>query len=251
MLFTGKVVLVTGAGSGIGRAAALAFAAEGAQVVVSDRDHETATATEASIADTGGIAASFPADVSRESEVKELVAFTVSRFNGLDAAFNNAGIPGKVGPLEDLDPAEWDRIHGVDLRGVWLSMRYEIEYMRSHGGGAIVNTASVAGVVGNPGSAAYTAAKHGVIGLTRAAAGEYKTSRTRINAISPGLTRTALIDDLKRQRPEMAQTLGRNIPLGRPAEPSEVAEAAVWLASSKASFVHGHTLVVDGGFSIL
>jgi NAD(P)-dependent dehydrogenase (short-subunit alcohol dehydrogenase family) len=250
-LFQDRTVLVTGAGSGIGRAAAVAFGAEGARVVASDIDPQAADGTAELIEAAGGTADSFAADVCAEPEVEALIGFAVSRFGGLDAALNNAGIPGTVGPLDELDSAGWERVQDTNLRGVWLCLKYEVGHMKTHGGGAIVNVSSVAGIVGNPGSAAYTAAKHGVIGLTRAAAGEYGAAGIRINAVSPGLTRTPLIEGLKRDNPALAASFGRNIPLGRAAEPSEIAEAAVWLASGKASFVHGHTLVVDGGFSVL
>jgi A-factor type gamma-butyrolactone 1'-reductase (1S-forming) len=250
-LFQDKTVLVTGSGSGIGRAAALAFGTEGARVVASDIDPRAAAATAGLIEAAGGAASPFTADVCSEQEVAALVAFAVSRYGGLDAAVNNAGIPGTVGPVDELDSGGWERVQDTNLRGVWLCLKYEIGHMKTHGGGAVVNVSSVAGIVGNPGSAAYTAAKHGVIGLTRAAAGEYGRSGIRINAISPGLTRTPLIEGLARENPALAGKFGQNIPLGRAAEPSEIAEAALWLASSKASFIHGHTLVVDGGFSIL
>ncbi|NKX54216.1 SDR family NAD(P)-dependent oxidoreductase [Arthrobacter mobilis] len=250
-LFQDRTVLVTGAGSGIGRAAAVAFGAEGARVVASDVDPQAAAGTAELIDAAGGTADSFAADVSAESDVEALIGFAVARFGGLDAALNNAGVPGAVGPLDELDSVGWERVQNTNLRGVWLCLKYEVGHMKNHGGGAIVNVSSVAGIVGNPGSAAYTAAKHGVVGLTRAAAGEYGAAGIRINAVSPGLTRTPLIEGLKRDNPALAASLGRNIPLGRAAEPSEIAEAALWLASAKASFVHGHTLVVDGGFSVL
>jgi len=249
--FQDKTVLVTGAGSGIGRAAALAFAAEGAKVVASDIDPQAAAGTVELVEAGGGTAAAFAADVAVEAEVAALVGFAVSRYGGLHAALNNAGIPGRVGPLDELDSAGWERVQDTNLRGVWLCLKHEVGHMKIHGGGAIVNVSSVAGIVGNPGSAAYTAAKHGVIGLTRAAAGEYGAAGIRINAVSPGLTRTPLIEGLERGNPALAASFGKNIPLGRAAEPAEIAEAALWLASGKASFVHGHTLVVDGGFSIL
>lgn len=251
MLYADQTVLVTGGGSGIGREAAILFAQEGGRVVVADVNSEAAESTVAHIEDRGGTASPFTLDVSHEHEVIALVEHAVTTFGGLDVALNNAGISGKIGMLHDLDVEEWERIQGVDVRGVFLCMKHEIGHMLSHGGGTVVNTSSVAGVIGNPGSAGYSAAKHGVVGLTRTAAGEYGADGIRVNAISPGLTRTAMVKGIERENPALIEKLAGSIPLARLAEPAEIAEAAVWLASSKASFVNGHTLIVDGGYSIL
>ncbi|MGW4031995.1 SDR family NAD(P)-dependent oxidoreductase [Streptomyces sp. NPDC004838] len=251
MLYADQTVLVTGGGSGIGREAALQFARDGGRVIVADANAEAAQSVAALIEERGGTASPFTVDVSREEEVVALVEHAVATFGGLDVALNNAGISGKIGMLHDLDAEEWERIQAVDLRGVFLCMKHEIDHMLSHGGGTVVNTSSVAGVIGNPGSAGYAAAKHGVVGLTRTAAGEYGANGIRVNAISPGLTRTAMVKGIEREDPALIEKLAGSIPLGRLAEPTEIAEAAVWLASPKASFVNGHVLVVDGGYSVL
>lgn len=243
----GSVVLVTGAGSGIGRAAAELFAGRGACVVAADRSGSAAETAEA-IADAGGRAIAVQADVSVESDVERMVAAAVSTYGTLDAAFNNAGIAPPVGPFEQLSTASWELSSSVNLRGVWLCMKYELAVMVRQGHGAIVNTSSVAGLVGNAGGAAYSAVKHGVIGLTRSAAAEHGRHGIRVNAIAPGLTRTGMLRQLEDLDENLdADVVASQTPLGRVAAPQEIAEAAYWLASPRASFVTGHVLAVDGG----
>jgi NAD(P)-dependent dehydrogenase (short-subunit alcohol dehydrogenase family) len=242
MTFSGKVIIVTGAGSGIGEAAAKKLAADGASVVVADVDTPGATRVVAEIEAAGGIAAFVRVDVSQESDADALVAFAVERFGRLDGAINNAGVGQPVQRLHEMDTSAWDRIHSIDLRGVFFCMRAELSHFLANGGGRIVNTASGAGLKATPGQGAYVAAKHGVIGLTKQAAIEYVTDNIRVNAVAPGLVATPQF----RSFPEDAQALYSAMqPGGRPAEPNEIANAMVWLLSDEASFVSGETLLVD------
>jgi A-factor type gamma-butyrolactone 1'-reductase (1S-forming) len=247
-VLTGRVALVTGGGSGIGRAAAELFAEQGAAVVVVDRD-DTGEETVAAITSAGGEATFAQADVSVEADIAAAVQTAESVYGGLDAAFNNAGVAPALTSFEDLERDVWESVIAVNLGGVWLSMKHELAVMVPRRSGTIVNTASVAGLVGTAKGASYTAAKHGVIGLTRTAAVEHGPSGIRVNALAPGFTRTAMVDDLI-DNPEfdLQQMLAAS-PLGRMAEPREIAEAALWLTSSASSFVTGHVLVIDGGFT--
>ena len=244
----GKVAIVTGASAGIGRATALAFAREGARVVVADVQPGAGEETVRLIADAGGEAAFVRADVSRATDSEAIVHRAVEVFGRLDYAFNNAGIEGETAPTAECSEENWDRVLGINLKGVWLCMRHEIPEMLRQGGGAIVNCSSVAGLVGFPGIPAYTASKHGILGLTRAAALEYAQQNVRVNAVCPGVIRTAMVERFTRQDPQAEAQLVAREPVGRMGTPEEVAAAVLWLCSDAASFVSGHALAVDGGF---
>lgn len=246
----GKTALVTGGGSGIGRAAALAYANDGARVVVADVNVEGGEETVQLIKEAGGEAILVHADVSRPEDTQAMVAQTVETFGSLDCAFNNAGIGGGSERRLTADYLEedWDRVMSINLKGVWLCMKAEIPQMMKQGKGAIVNTASIAGLVGLSGTVAYVAAKHGVTGLTKAAAMEYAKSGIRVNAVCPGYVETPLVqvsfDRIEGYRDRVA---GRH-PMDRLGQPSEIAEAVLWLSSDAASFVTGHNMTVDGGY---
>jgi NAD(P)-dependent dehydrogenase (short-subunit alcohol dehydrogenase family) len=248
----GRVALVTGAGSGIGRATALAFARAGTQVVVADIDPEGGDETVRMIREGEGISGSavfIPADVSQAAQVEALVRGAVAAFGRLDFAHNNAGIEGSGSLTHHHPEDEWRRIIEVNLIGTWLCMRYEIEEMLRSGGGSIVNTASIAGLVASPASgSAYTASKHGVIGLTKTAAIEYAQAGIRVNAVCPGVIRTPMVERHLARHPGLAEQFAAAEPIGRLGLPEEVAAAVVWLCSDAASFVTGHPMVVDGGF---
>jgi NAD(P)-dependent dehydrogenase (short-subunit alcohol dehydrogenase family) len=243
----GKVALVTGAAAGIGRATALAFAREGANVVVSDVCDADGEETARMIEEAGGKAIYVHADVARAAEVRSLVNRALESFGRLDFAFNNAGIEGQSAPTADCSEENWDRVLGTNLKGVWLCMKEEIPPMLRQGHGAIVNCSSVAGVVGFAGIPAYTASKHGILGLTKAAALEYATHGIRINAVCPGVVHTAMIDRFTSGSPEALAQLIAMEPIGRMGTPEEIANAVVWLCSDGAAFVTGHSLVADGG----
>jgi len=249
--FAGKVAFVTGAANGIGRAAALAFAREGASVVVADVSEQSSRETVRLIEEQGDRAVAVRCDVSRVEDVKAALAKTVEAFGRLDFAFNNAGIEQKkLAPVAELDEEEWDRIHNIDLRGVFLCMKYEIPLILKQGGGAIVNTSSGAGVIGIKGNPAYTAAKHGVIGLTRSAALDYASQNIRINAVCPGYIDTPMMGRFTGGSPEGRAKVISEEPVGRMGKPEEIAAAAVWLCSDAAAFVVGHAMVIDGGQTV-
>jgi len=244
-----KIVIVTGGSQGIGRAAALAFALEGAKVVVADVLVEGGEETVKMISDAGGEATFVKTDVSREDQVKAMVNKTIEVYGQLDCAFNNAGVESEnaLTPLIDCSVDDFDRLISINLRGVFMCLKYEIPEMLKSGGGAIVNTSSVAGLVGFQLSAPYVASKHGVVGLTKAAALDYATSNIRVNALCPGVTNTPMVDDLIGGDPEMEALIVGVHPMGRIASPEEMAQTAVWLCSDEASFVTGVALAVDGG----
>ena len=245
----GRVALVTGGASGIGRAAALEFAHAGARVVVADLDDDGGRETQSLIEQSGGDSLFVRTDVTQSHEVEALVGRVVEAYGRVDCAFNNAGIAGDIALLADYEEEMWDRVIGVNLKGVWLCMKYEIRQMLSQGGGAIVNTASVLGLVGGARApAAYTASKHGVVGLTKTAALSYADAGIRINAVCPGYIRTPLLDPVLKLQPELEDHLATLHPAGRLGTPEEVAKAAVWLCSEEASFVTGHSMAVDGGY---
>ena len=248
---TGKVAFVTGAGGGIGRAAALAFAHEGASVVVADVSEKDNQETARMIEEQGGRALAVRCDVTRVEDVKAALDKTVATFGRLDFAFNNAGIePRKPAPTADYDLDEWERIIAIDLRGVFLCMKYEIPLMLKNGGGAIVNTSSGAGLIGIKGSPAYTAAKHGVIGLTRAAALDYASQNVRVNAVCPGYIDTPMMNRFTGGTAEGREKVISEEPIGRMGRPEEIANAVLWLCSDAAGFVVGSAMVVDGGQTI-
>ena len=247
-LLSAKVVLVTGAGSGIGQATALTMAREGASVVIADRDEAAGTATLEMITGQGGRGLTIIVDTSQARGVETLVRRAVDCFGRLDCAVNNAAVRGPVVLTAEHTEENWDRIVSTNLKGVWLCMKFEIGQMLRQGGGAIVNIASNFGLVGSPGRSAYSASKHGVIGLTKAAALEYARRNIRVNAVCPGPTRTPFLESMLRERPEVLPALEAAQPIGRVAQSSEIAEAVVWLCSERASFVNGASLPVDGGF---
>jgi NAD(P)-dependent dehydrogenase (short-subunit alcohol dehydrogenase family) len=248
--YAGKVAFVTGAGSGIGRATALAFAREGASVVAADASEQGNQETVRMIEELGGRVLAVSCDVTRAEDVRSVLDRTIETFGRLDVAFNNAGVEQEEAATAQLAEEVWDRVIDIDLRGVFLCMKHEIPLMLEQGGGAIVNTSSGAGVKGFPMGAAYVAAKHGVIGLTRAAALDYAQANIRINAVCPGIIETQMMDRVTGDTPEGRQQVISQEPIGRMGKPEEIAEAVLWLCSEAASFVVGHAMVVDGGQTV-
>lgn len=249
-LLDGKAALITGAGGGIGRATALAFAREGARVAVADIAADAARETVAQVNATGGQAISLSGDVTRDADVQAMIEAVVGAYGRLDCAFNNAGVAGwHVGSINQKT-AEWseesfDRMIAINLKGVWLCLRAEINQMLTQGGGAIVNTASIAGLVGLPHATAYVAAKHGVIGLTKTAALEYGEAKIRVNAVCPGYIKTPMT---ARMTPERGAAVLAHTPMKRLGDAEEIAEMVLWLCSDRASYVSGVSYNVDGGW---
>jgi NAD(P)-dependent dehydrogenase (short-subunit alcohol dehydrogenase family) len=245
-IFANKVAIVTGGSFGIGKATALAFAKRGAGVVVADwiKDHETVD----EIRDAGGTALFVQCDVSNSSNVEALVNETTTMFGRLDFAVNNAGIEGHTAPVHECTEENWNKTLDINLKGIWLCMKYEIPQMLKQKKGAIVNVASVAGLIGFPGLPAYVASKHAVVGLTKTAALENAKSGIRVNAVCPGVIKTAMIDRVTGKDKRVEKQYVSMEPVGRMGTPEEVAEAIVWLCSDAASFITGDALAVDGGW---
>ncbi|MDR3422169.1 MAG: glucose 1-dehydrogenase [Xanthobacteraceae bacterium] len=246
--FADRNVLITGAGSGIGRATALLFAQEGARLVVVDQNEADAQKTAALIRDAGGEAFAIGADVSRDADCRAMVERAVAAYGRLHVAFNNAGIGASGFALADEEEVTWDRLIDVNLKGVFLSMKHEIVAMLAAGGGVIVNTASAAGLVGERGIGIYTASKHGVVGLTKTTALDYIGQNIRINAVCPGATRTPMLAAWF-QDPKVESFIMSRHPIGRIGEPEEIGRAVLFLASDDASFIVGQALAVDGGLT--
>ena len=245
--YDGKVALVTGGNSGIGRAAAIAFAREGARVVIAARRVSEGEETVQRIKDAGGHALFVQTDVSKGEAVETVLQRTLAAYGRLDCAFNNAGIFA-VAPFVEVAEADFDRVIGINLKGVWFCMKAELRQMLTQGGGAIVNMSSTYGLSSSSiGASAYTASKHGIIGLTKAAALEYAKAGIRVNAVVPSFIRTPMADEALKNAPQFEARILDHQPGGRMGRPEEVAEAVVWLCSDAASFVTGHTMIIDGG----
>jgi NAD(P)-dependent dehydrogenase (short-subunit alcohol dehydrogenase family) len=249
--FTGKVALVTGAASGMGLAAAQAFAEAGAAVALADFREEAVKAEARKLVAAGHKAIGIRCDVSDDAQVEQMVKRTVDELGRLDAAFNNAGVMAKIAPTAESSREEWDRVIGVNLRGVWSSMKFELQQMQRQGSGAIVNNASVGALTGNPGIASYIASKHGVVGLTRTAALEYIQHGIRVNAVNPGLIDTQIARDVVSGDERAYNEIAKNVPIRRAGRPEEIASAVLWLCSPGASYVVGHALTVDGGMTVV
>ena len=248
-LVQGKIVLVTGGGSGIGRATALKLAQEGATVMIADYIQEGGERTVKMNKDGGGTAGFIQADVSITRQVEVMVAKTVETYGRIDGAFNNAGIEGRMATTVETTEENFDRTIAINLKGVWLCMKYELPQMLKQGGGAIVNTASTLGLVAIEGAAAYTASKHGVVGLTRTAALEFAQKNIRVNCVCPGFIRTPMIERALDKNMVGEEQMIAIEPIGRLGKPEEIAEGVLWLCSDAASFVTGHTLTIDGAWT--
>lgn len=246
-IFQSKVAIVTGGSFGIGRAAAVAFAKRGAKVVIADCVEDLETLN--TIKSFDGEAVFIKCDVSLDKDVKHLIDETILKYGRLDFAFNNAGIEGSSAPTHECTNENWDRTIGINLKGVWLCMKYEIAEMLKQGKGAIVNNASIAGLVGFQNIPAYVASKHGVIGLTKNAALEYARSGIRVNVVCPGVIKTPMIDRFTGKNKEVEKQFESIEPVGRLGQPEEVAEAVIWLCSDAASFITGDAIPVDGGWT--
>ncbi len=246
-LMQNKVALVTGASSGIGRATALVFAREGAKVVVADLNVVGGEETVQLVKAAGGEAVFVETDVAQAASVEAMVQTAVDTYGRLDCAHNNAGVEGVLSRTAEQTEQDWEPVIRINLKGVWLCMKYELPHMLQQGSGAIVNTASGAGLIGVKRMAAYVASKHGVIGLTKTAALEYAKSGVRVNAVCPGVIQTAMVERVSGRRPDVLEKMIAAEPIGRSGQPEEIAESVVWLCSDAASFVTGHAMAVDGG----
>jgi NAD(P)-dependent dehydrogenase (short-subunit alcohol dehydrogenase family) len=243
-----SVAVVTGGSSGIGRATAQRLAAEGAAVVIGDLDTERGRETVTQIREAGGEAQFVETDVTSESDVETMVETAVAEYGGLDAAVNNAGVEGAIAPTYDQSVTDWEQVIAVNLRGVFLGLRAEVPAMLDDGGGAIVNTSSLAGLNGLRGGSPYAASKHGVLGLTKSAAAEFGSDGVRVNAVCPGVIETPMLERTREESSQLDQAAAIS-PMQRSGEPGEVADAVVWLCSREASYVTGESIAVDGGFN--
>ncbi|MGZ3742496.1 MAG: SDR family oxidoreductase [Pseudobdellovibrionaceae bacterium] len=248
--FNGKVAFVSGASTGIGRATAFAFAKNGARVVVADVNEDAGGQTVQMIREKGGEAFFVKCNVANLLDVKSAIEATCAKYSRLDMAFNNAGVEGEQTSFMDCTEENWQKVIDINLKGVWLCMKFQIPQMLKQGGGAIVNCSSIAGLVGFAGIPAYVASKHGVIGLTRTAALELAKSNIRVNAICPGVIQTPMIERFAHGEVQIRDQLMAGEPMGRLGQPEEIANAALWLCSQQSSFVTGHPLVVDGGWVV-
>ncbi len=249
--FENKVALVTGASSGMGLATAKAFAEAGAAVALADVRVDVVKMEAEKLVSAGHNAIAVRCDVSDDEQVAAMVERTVAEFGRLDAAFNNAGVMARIAPTAESTREDWDRVIGINLRGVWSSMKFELRQMERQGSGAIVNNASVGALTGNPGIGPYIASKHGVIGLTRTAALEYIKHGIRVNAVNPGLIDTQIARDVVSGNEEAYNDIAKHVPIGREGRPEEIASAVLWLCSPGASYVVGHALTVDGGMTVI
>jgi NAD(P)-dependent dehydrogenase (short-subunit alcohol dehydrogenase family) len=249
--FSGKVALVTGAAAGMGLATAKAFAEAGAAVALADYKEDAVKLAAEPLVAAGHKAIAMRCDVSDDAQVEAMVDRTVAEFGRLDAAFNNAGVMAHIAPTADSTREEWDRVIGINLRGVWSCMKYELRQMQRQGSGAIVNNASVGALTGNPGIGSYIASKHGVVGLTRTAALEYVKHGIRVNAVNPGLIDTQIGHDVFKGDEQLYAEAAKSVPIGRAGTPEEIAAAVLWLCSAGASYVVGHALTVDGGMTVV
>jgi NAD(P)-dependent dehydrogenase (short-subunit alcohol dehydrogenase family) len=249
--FSGKVALVTGAAAGMGLATAKAFAEAGAAVVLADYKEEAVKTAAQKLVAAGHKATAVSCDVSDDAQVAAMVDRIVAEFGRLDAAFNNAGVMAHIAPTADSTREDWDRVIGINLRGVWSCMKYELRQMKRQGSGAIVNNASVGALTGNPGIGSYIASKHGVVGLTRTAALEYIKHGIRVNAVNPGLIDTQIARDVVSGDEKAYADIAKNVPIGRAGRPEEIASSVLWLCSPGASYVVGHALTVDGGMTVV
>jgi NAD(P)-dependent dehydrogenase (short-subunit alcohol dehydrogenase family) len=247
-LVEGKVALVTGGGSGIGRATSIIFAREGAKVAVADVNLDGGEETAAMIRQRGGEACVIGCDVARSAQVQSMVEQVVRTYGRLDFGFNNAGVSPAGGRIGEIPEDDWDRVIAINLTGVWLCMKYELAQMVAQGGGVIINTASIMGLVGERRTGAYCAAKHGVVGLTKTAALEYANKNIRVNAVCPGSTMTPMMRRGLDRDPRLEEAYKKSHPLGRLGTPEDIGEAVMWMCSDEASFVTGVALPVDGGY---